>query len=352
MDPLSNIRLTPELVKAVGEIDEFKGRWEALGHLAPERLSALKRIATIESVGSSTRIEGARLSDNQVERLLSGLDVNSFRSRDEEEVAGYADLMELIFESHPEIPLTENTIRQLHGVLLKYSQKDERHRGGYKTLPNHVEVFDGDGRSVGVVFETATPFDTPRLMTDLVDWTNQALGDARHHPLLIIAVFVVRFLAVHPFQDGNGRLSRGLTTLLLLRAGYRYVPYSSLERVVEDSKDGYYRALRRAQATLDKDESQLGDWLDYFVSALIRQKDVLERKIAREKMMAPLSPLSEKLLAIVAEHGRVTVREATAITRANRNTIKDHLAKLVDAGRLVQRGRGRGTWYEHGGGSS
>jgi len=346
MDLLSRTQITPELLKAIGDIDEFKGRWEALGNLAPERLSALKRIATIESVGSSTRIEGVKLSDDEIERLLSGLDVNSFRSRDEEEVAGYAELMELVFESYADIPLSENTIRQLHRILLKYSHKDERHRGNYKTLSNSVEAFDTEGRSVGVIFETATPFDTPRLMESLVTWTNAAIEKKEHHPLLIIAVFVVRFLAIHPFQDGNGRLSRAITTLLLLRAGYHYVPYSSLERIVEDSKDEYYKALRRAQATLDKDESQLIDWLIFFVRALHQQKEVLHRKIKQEKLMAPLAPLSEKILGIVREHGRVTVREAAAITQANRSTIKEHLKQLVNARRLVRRGQGRGTWYE------
>lgn len=346
MDPLAKAVITPEILRLIAEVDEFKGRWEALGSLAPERLSALRRIATIESVGSSTRIEGVKLSNDEIEKLLGGLDVRPFRSRDEQEVAGYAELMDLIFESCADIPLNENTIRQLHGILLKPSHKDERHRGNYKTLPSNVEAFDADGRSVGVIFETATPFDTPRLMESLVAWTNEALIEGTHHPLLIVAVFVVRFLAIHPFQDGNGRLSRALTTLLLLRAGYRYVPYSSLERIIEDSKDEYYLALRRAQATLDGDESQLMDWLTFFVRALHRQKGVLERKIEQERLMAPLAPLSEKLLAIVAEHGRVTVREAEALTQANRNTIKDHLSKLVDAGRLVRRGRSRGTWYE------
>lgn len=346
MDPLTRAVITPELLRLVAEIDEFKGRWETLGNLAPERLSALKRVATIESVGSSTRIEGVKLQDDAIERLLSGLDFSSFDSRDEQEVAGYADLMELIFESATDIPLTENAILQLHGVLLKYSPRDEHHRGKYKKLPNNVEAFDVDGRSVGIIFETATPFDTPRLMQGLIARTNKALQGNEHHPLLIIALFIVRFLAIHPFQDGNGRLSRALTTLLLLRAGYRYVPYSSLERIVEDSKDDYYLALRRAQATLDEDESHLMDWITFFVRALHRQKEVLERKVEREKLMAPLAPLSEKLLEIVAEHGRVTVREAAVLTEANRNTIKDHLTKLVVAGRMVRRGRGRGTWYE------
>ncbi len=346
MDSLSKAQITPELLRSIGEIDEFKGRWEALGNLAPERLSALKRVATIESVGSSTRIEGVKLTDDEIERLLSGLGMSSFRSRDEEEVAGYADLMEMVFESYADIPLTKNTICQLHGVLLKHSRKDERHRGSYKTLSNNVEAFDAEGRSVGVIFETATPFDTPRLMEALVAWSDYATQDEKHHPLLIIAVFVVRFLAIHPFQDGNGRLSRGLTTLLLLRAGYGYVPYSSLERVIEDSKDEYYKALRRAQTTLDKDESQLIDWLMFFVRALHRQMEVLNRKIQREKLMAPLAPLSQSIMSIVSEHGRITVREATAITQANRNTIKEHLKQLVNARRLVRRGQGRGSWFE------
>jgi len=346
VDPLAQTPITPELLKMIAEIDEFKGRWEVLGNLAPERLSALKRVATIESVGSSTRIEGVTLSNDEIERLLSGLQVRSFRSRDEQEVAGYAELMELIFGSHADIPLTENTIRQLHGMLLKHVSKDERHRGRYKTLSNNVEAFDADGRSIGIIFETATPFDTPRLMEALLAWIHHALTEARHHPILIIAVFVVRFLAIHPFQDGNGRLSRALTTLLLLRAGYRYVPYCSLESIVEDSKDEYYLALRRAQATLDEGESQLTEWITFFVRALHRQKVALEAKIERERLLNPMAPLSEKLLGIVREHGRVTVREAVAVTQANRNTIKDHLGRLVAAGRLVRRGRGRGTWYE------
>jgi len=346
VDPLEKTAITSELLRLIAEIDEFKGRWEALGNLAPERLSALKRIATIESVGSSTRIEGVKLSDDEIERLLAGLDVRSFRSRDEQEVAGYAELMELIYDSWADIALTENTIGQLHGILLKYSDKDERHRGRYKKLPNHVEAFDGDGRSIGIIFETATPFDTPMRMESLVSWTHTAFTEREHHPLLVIAVFIVRFLAIHPFQDGNGRLSRALTTLLLLRSGYRYAPYSSLERIIEDNKDEYYLALRRAQATLDDDESRLIDWLTFFVRCLHRQRSVLLQKVEQERLMVPLAPLSEKLLGIVDEHGRVTVRDAVAITKFNRNTIKDHLTKLVAAGRIVRRGRGRGTWYE------
>jgi len=346
VDPLVRLKLAPSLVRLIGQLDEFKGRWEALGNLAPERLSALRQIATIESVGSSTRIEGAKLTDDEVDRLLSGLKPGTFQSRDEQEVAGYAELMELIFESWPDIPLTENYIFQLHKTLLKYSEKDEYHRGKYKTLPNHVEAFDEHGRGIGVVFETAAPFDTPELMRELVSWTRRALDGGDDHPLLVIAVFVVRFLAIHPFQDGNGRLSRTLTTLLLLRSGYTYVPYSSLEQIVEENKDGYYLALRRTQATLNGDESQLSDWITFFLKSLAKQQQILELKLERERIMAPLSPLSTGILEIVLDHGKVTVRDVVSMTAANRNTVKSHLRQLVRKGQLVQRGRGKGTWYE------
>jgi Fic family protein len=346
LNPLQHLEITGELLRAIAELEEFKGRWAALGNLAPERLFALRRIATIESVGSSTRIEGVRLDDAEVEQLLLGLDTRSFRSRDEQEVAGYARLMELIFESWHDIDLSENNVKQLHGVLLQFCEKDDRHRGAYKTLPNRVEAFAETGKSVGIIFETASPFDTPRLMTGLLNWTRTALEEGTSHPLFVVGTFVVRFLAIHPFQDGNGRLSRALTTLLLLRAGYAYVPFSSLERIVEEAKDDYYRALRRAQATLDTDESQLIDWLHFFLLCLVRQKEVLALKIEREQLMAPLAPLSEQLLSIVRDHGRVTIRGAVSMLGANRNTIKLHLKQLVRAGHLVQRGRGRGTWYE------
>ena len=346
MDPLKHLNITQDLLRLVSELDEFKGRWQALGGLAPDRLSALRRVATIESVGSSTRIEGSKLTDEEIDRLLSGLDVRSFRSRDEQEVAGYAEVMELVFESWRDAVLTENHLKQFHGVLLKYSDKDERHRGHYKKQPNHVEAFDQEGRSLGVIFQTASPFDTPRLMEELVQWTNDALTTGAYHPLLVIAVFVVRFLAVHPFQDGNGRLARVLTTLLLLRAGYAYVPFSSLERVIEENKGEYYRALRRAQATLDKDESQLGDWLSFFLRCLVQQKNVLARKVERERMMAALSPLDEQLLQLARDHGRLTLAAAAKLTKANRNTLKLHLRQLVEAGQLRLLGRGRASWYE------
>jgi Fic family protein len=343
---IANLVITPEILKLISTIDEFKGAWQAIGRIAPERLAALRQVATIESIGSSTRIEGAKLTDREIERLLANLNVKSFKTRDEQEVAGYAQTMETVFAHWDAIDLTENHIRQLHRDLLKHSTKDERHRGGYKTLPNDVGAFDAQGKQVGMVFETATPFDTPRLMSELVSWTGRTLQHGEVHSLITIAIFIVSFLAIHPFQDGNGRLSRILTTLLLLRSGYAYVPYSSLESIVEQTKKQYYLALRKTQGTIRSPRPDWQPWLKYFLGALVEQKSRLEKKIERERvLLGDLPELSVRILELCRERGRVTIGEIAKITGASRNTIKDHVTALANKGHLIRHGAGRGTWY-------
>ena len=340
------IQITSELLALISEVDEFKGAWRALGTLAPERLKALRHVATIESIGSSTRIEGSKLSDREVERLLANLKIQRFSSRDEQEVAGYAEVMETIFQAWAEIPFTENHIKQLHRDLLRHSDKDERHRGEYKTLRNDVGAFDAVGNMIGIVFETATPFDTPRRMAELVKWLNDARELKRIHPLLIVAVFIVTFLEIHPFQDGNGRLSRVLTTLLLLQAGYAYVPYSSLESVIENSKEGYYLALRQTQGTIRTVSPNWQPWLIFFMRAMQQQKRRLAVKVEREKnALAALSELAVRILDYVRDHGRVTTRDIVREAGASPNTLKATFKSLVEKGLLVRHGGGRSTWY-------
>ena len=341
------LHITPEILALVTRTDEFKGAWRAFGTLAPERLSALRRIATIESIGSSTRIEGSKLSDREVERLLSNLKIKTFETRDEQEVAGYAEVMELVFTSWQDIALTENHIKQLHRDLLVYSEKDTRHRGSYKTMPNHVVAIDEQGVQIGVVFETATPFDTPRLMTELIEWLNAELASAHLHPLLVIGIWVVVFLEIHPFQDGNGRLSRVLTTLLLLRAGYAYVPYSSLESVIEHSKEAYYLALRQTQGSIRTEAPNWQPWLLFFLRALAEQVKRLHKKIEREKLvLAVLPDMSLRIIEFTREHGRITMAQAMQLTNGNRNTLKQHFRALVEQGHVARQGKGRGVWYE------
>lgn len=338
--------ITPEMLAQIAEVDEFKGAWLALGKLAPERLRRLRRIATIESIGSSTRIEGASLSDREVETLLGRLTARSFATRDEQEVAGYAVAMDTVFSHHEAIAITETYIKQLHGILLKYSRKDARHRGSYKKLPNSVEAFDARGRSLGVVFETSSPFETPLQMERLIAWMNDAMAARKLHPLIIIGVFTVVFLAIHPFQDGNGRLSRVLTTLLLLKSGYAYVPYSSLESVIESNKEGYYLALHRTQRTLKKKSPDWSPWLSFFVQSLQQQKRRLEAKVQREKIMrAALPALSMAIIELASEHGQIQISDIVRISGAPRATVKKRLGELLQSGHLRRSGKGRSTFY-------
>jgi Fic family protein len=338
--------ITTEFLSLIATIDEFKGAWRAFGTISPERLDALKRVATIESIGSSTRIEGSKLTDREVEKLMTGLPSASLESRDEQEVAGYAKVMELVFTSWAHIPFNENHIQQLHRDLLSYVEKDAAHRGKYKTHENKVVALDAEGNVIGVVFETANPFDTPRLMAQLVTWYRAEAESKTLHPLLAIGVFVVTFLAIHPFEDGNGRLSRVLTTLLLLQAGYGYMPYSSLEAVIEQNKASYYIALRQTQITIHTEKQDWEPWLLFFLRSLHAQVKRLEKKVELEKIvLAALPELSLRILDFTRERGRITLASAVELTGANRSTTKQHLQKLLEAGHLARHGAGRGTWY-------
>lgn len=339
------ISITPQILKLITEIDEFKGQWTTLKQLSPTQLQSLKTVATIESIGSSTRIEGAKLTDQEIEKLLKGLEIKSFRTRDEEEVRGYAEVIHTIIESYEHIPLTESYLKQLHGILLKFSSKDVRHRGEYKKFPNHVEAFDQNGKSIGVIFKTVSPFETPQRMQELFEWINRSFEEKLLHPLLVIAVFIVNFLAIHPFQDGNGRISRILTSLLLLKHGYHYVPFSSLEHIIEENKENYYLALHNSQKELGNENENLESWLLFFINSLKAQKDVLLKKIEQEKIFLKTPLLSQQILTLVKEHGRITNAAIQNFTNANRNTIKVHLQKLVSDGILIQHGKGKGSWY-------
>ena len=346
MIDIKSIVITPEILGLIAEIDEFKGAWKQLGQLAPDRLSALKKIATIESIGSSTRIEGSKLTDREVEALLSRIDLLSFQSRDEQEVASYAYACEKIFDNFEAISITENTIKQIHTWLLQYSDKDQRHRGEYKKLPIQIEAFDSQGKSLGIVFETTSPLETPLKMQDLVAWTQDTLEKKTLHPLIVIGLFVVIFLAIHPFQDGNGRLSRLLSTLMMMKCGYYYVPYSSLESVIEANKESYYLALQRTQKSWQNHRPDWTPWLLFFFRCLQRQKEHLEVKITREKiLLKELPELSKQILGLLESHGRLGIAEIESLTQANRNILKKSLASLTQNNYIKRNGQGKASWY-------
>lgn len=334
-----------EIVSLLLEIEEFKGSWKAYGNLAPARLREWQRIAAIESIGSSTRIEGARLSDAEVSRIMAGLSTKSFANRDEQEVAGYAFLMDEIHSSWEEMPPTENIIRQMHAMLMRFSDKDVRHRGAYKTVENNVAAFDGEGHRIGVVFETASAFETPRSMEELVEWLNLRLEDKTMPPLIVIGMFIAAFLAVHPFQDGNGRLSRALTTLLLLRTGYVYAPYSSLESIIEASKQSYYISLRTTQKTLQGESPRWDVWLVFFLQSLVKQVRNLKKKVENEHLLRSMPELSMRIIELIRTSGAVSIADAQNVLKVNKFTLRDYFKRLVEEGNLIRVGQGRSTKY-------
>lgn len=346
-----DLQPTNEMLRLIAAIEEFKGEWRALGGLDPDTLRSLRRIATIESAGSSTRIEGAKLSDGEVEGLLGSLGKESFQSRDEQEVAGYAYVMDSVQTAWADLRISESILFQLHRDLLRYSDKDERHRGQWKSLDNHVAAFDADGKQVGIVFETASPFETPLLMEALLAWHAKEDADPVLHPLLRIAVFNVVFLAIHPFQDGNGRLSRVLTNLMLLRAGYVYASYASLESVIEHNKELYYLALRRTQTSF-RETADWEPWILFFLRSLKSQTERLRERLpdpdaapASSALPHDLSPLAGRLLALLERRATLSVSEAAEALDANRNTLKDKFGELVERGYAELRGKGRGAHY-------
>ncbi len=208
-----DFKTNQQILKLISYIDSFKGKWNIVEQKENIYLKELRKIATIESIGSSTRIEGAQLTNKEIKKLLDNIEITKLKTRDQQEVVGYYDVLEIIYESFADILISKNYIQQLHQRLLKYSTKDDRHRGNYKNLSNKVVANYPDGTQK-MIFNTTEPHLVENEMTDLIDWTNQQLKLDEIHPLVIIGLFIYEFLSIHPFQDGNGRLSRLLTNLL------------------------------------------------------------------------------------------------------------------------------------------
>lgn len=329
----------------INQIDELKGHWVGGATLNPQALGRLKRSVLITSAGASTRIEGAKLSDEDVEKLMRGLSVKKFADRDQQEVRGYYELLENVFHGWKQIQFNESSIKHLHKELLKYVSKDERHRGEYKKTENSVEMYDESGKSVGVVFETTPAYLTSKQMQELVTWTTEALAQKEFHPMLVVGSFLVEFLAIHPFQDGNGRLSRILTNLLMLKAGYEYVPYVSHEKLIEESKAEYYLELRKSQKTLHTDHENIAAWLKYFLTISLNQAKLAIELLSQESIERLLSPKQLAVwqyFAIVSEATPGDIAKATGVARPTVSQALDVLMRLKKVERV---GQGRTTRY-------
>lgn len=338
-------QIPSDILIKIARIDELKGQWSAGANLNPYLLGRLKRSVLITSTGASTRIEGAKLSDQDIEKLMQGIAIQKFANRDRQEVKGYYELLQKIFDAWDGVRFTEGSIKSLHKELLKYVEKDKLHRGEYKKSENQVEMVDPQGRRVGVLFETTPAYLTPGKMLELVEWTKNALENKTYHPLLVVGNFLVDFLNIHPFTDGNGRLSRILTNLLLLKAGYLYMPYVSHEKLIEDQKPAYYLALRKSQKTFKTDNQNITDWLLFFLDILVAQSEEAINLISSEDVE---TILSEKQLAVwrylqgVSEATPAQIRNVTGIGGP---TVYQILSKLLNLKKIERLGLGKGTRY-------
>ncbi len=335
----------PHIVALLAEIDGIRGEFKSGLRMTPQAITSLKQSVLITSAGASTRIEGAKLTDEEVEKVMQGLAVSKFADRDSQEVQGYLEVLQNVFDAFQTLPLRESVITSLHNQLLKYSNKDDTHRGGYKKKENTVGVLGPDGQVAKIMFETTPAFLTAKEMQELVDWTSDAFEKNRFHPLLIISNFIVEFLKIHPFEDGNGRLSRVLTNLLLLRSGYQFVQYVSHEQIVERRKDEYYLALRKSQETFNTDHDTIAPWLNFFLSVVKEQATKALTYLQDEKVEDTLSPKQYevwKYLSSVGEAAPGDIAKATGVVGV---TVSQALERLIEL-KLVKRvGRGRGTRY-------
>lgn len=339
-------KIRQDFQKKIRQLDEFKGFWKGHLNISPQILHRLKKFTLITSTGASTRIEGSYLSDADVTKLLTGIKIQKLKDRSQQEVAGYAELTTLIFENHKKIQLSESSITHLHKILLQYSQKDIHHRGSYKKNSNAVVARDPEGNET-VIFNPTSPYLTPKEMGELVTFTRQHLETKEIHPLFIIGNFIGEFLAIHPFQDGNGRLSRALTNLLLLQEGYSYAQYVSLEKIIEERKEGYYLALRQSQKNRKDRKHNITPWVQFFLDTLIQQtkhaKAILDRKNIEEE-------LSENQLTILrhlqTSEKAIAIKELVETTNINRNTARKALERLRDLRLAKQIGLGRATKWK------
>ena len=340
------IFLTSEILRKVSRVDEFKGLWRGSAKLSPHILKQLKASVIITSTGASTRIEGARMSDEQVARLIRGLKSRPPKGRDAEEVAGYADLLGRILDNYKILKLTEGLILQFHEILLHFSNKDQDQKGRYKSTDNIVVARGRNGEEV-VLFRPTPPYLVKKEMDDALAWTTETLRKKELHPILIIANFIFEFLAIHPFHDGNGRLSRALTNLLLLQNGYSYAPYVSLEEIIEDRKKAYYLSLRGAQHHHKTEREDITTWILFLLDALMAQAEAARDLIERNEPEQTLSERQIAVLRLFDNHPTLTPKEIFDLQKGGMPmpTIKQALARLTSIGLLKRIGLGRATRY-------
>lgn len=339
-------RVSSDIWLKITQIESIKGNWEGSTKLSPQILGRLKQSILITSTGASTRIEGSKLSDKQIEKMIRGISIQKIDNRDEQEVTGYYELLANVFNSWESIKFSESTIKHFHKELLKYVNKDELHRGEYKKKENTVAMINKEGVPIEVLFETTKAYLTPKEMSELIDWTRNALEQNKYHPLLVVANFLVEFLLIHPFEDGNGRLSRILTNLLLLKLGYVYMPYVSHEKLIEDNKPEYYLTLRQSQKTLRTKKNDISHWVNFFLDILLKQSQMAIKLLTQTNVETLLSPQQLIVWNYIKVVDQATPKEISDKTGVPRPTINQVVNKLQELKIIKRIGQGATTRYQ------
>lgn len=336
----SKINLNWELINIISEIDRFDASWATIERQEGQSLKQLNSIATVRSVGASTRIEGSGMSDEEVEVLLNNIDITKLEDMDSQEVVGYFETLDIIYESYTDITINQSSLKNLHNILMKHSKKDIWHKGDYKQHSNAVEANYPD-RTKQIIFKTTEAgFATNDAMSELFEWYN---SDEQTHPLVKSAIFSYEFVSIHPFQDGNGRLSRLLSTLLLLQNGYKWIQYVSLEHEIENRKMEYYRVLRSCQA--NRPQENISEWITFFFDALINIQKQLMSKLKASGSQTSLSPREKSILTFIGNHVGCKSGEIAKKLDIPNPTVKRKLTDLVNKNMIQKHGSGSGTNY-------
>lgn len=331
-----------EMIGHMSTIDRFGGEWSGIAKREGEQtLKQLKSIATVESTGASTRIEGSRMSDDEVRALIfSNLKIEKLEERDQQEVKGYFRVLDIIGETYDELEITERHIKSLHNELMRFSEKDAWHKGDYKQHPNSVEQTNADGTKT-VIFDTTPPgIETEDAMRALIQWYNT---DTTTPPLIKSAIFVYDFLSIHPFQDGNGRLSRLLGTLLLLKNNYPWIEYVSFEHEIENRKGDYYRVLMDCQH--NRPSENVTAWLHFFLDCMTSIQEKLKKKLTVQKARGQVAPREKKIYMFIANNPGCSSSDISKKLKIPLPTVKKELTEMVNDKLIIKHGSGAGTNY-------
>ena len=338
------IKLSNEAILKIAKIDELKGQWSGSLALNPKILHQLKKSVVITSSASSTRIEGAKMTDQEVERFLRGIKQKIPKNRDEEEVAGYADLLGRIFDNYNSLKINESRILEFHKIMLAFSKKDKEHCGKYKTRDNTVAIVE-NGKIKRILFKPTPPYLVKKEMDDLFEWLKERQEKKDLHSLVMIANFIFEFLAIHPFIDGNGRLSRALTNLMMLQNGYGFVPYVSLEEIFEERQSEYYLALRKTQKNHKTKNEDITPWLNFFLDAVLSQTQKALNLLEGKENTKLLSEAQEKIYDLFTGGIELKVSEIQRKVKIPMPTVKQSISKLVEYKLVEKIGQGPATRY-------